>query len=272
MGTILPYLLSALAYAGLAVWVRATGPRAGAAVPARTPAGQRALLGAVLLLHGYALAQSTLREDGFYLGFAAALSAIALLSVLLYWLADLAYNLRALQLLVLPVAAVCAALPLLLPAPGPLQHAGSALFNAHLIGALFAYGLFTVAALHATLLALIERRLHAGELPPAFAGMPPLLSLEKLLFRVVGAGFVLLTLTVVSGTLFSGAVFGQPLAFTHKTLFALLSWALFGALLAGRWRYGWRGRIALRWIIAGFAALALAYLGSAFVLEVILRR
>ncbi|MGI4849908.1 MAG: cytochrome C assembly family protein, partial [Janthinobacterium lividum] len=102
--------------------------------------------------------------------------------------------------------------------------------------------------------------------------LPALLTMEKLLFRLIGLGFFLLTLTVVSGVVFSEELFGQPFRFSHKTVFTMLSWLLFGLLLAGRrWR-GWRGKTALRFTLSGFATLFLAYVGSRFVLEVILHR
>ena len=122
------------------------------------------------------------------------------------------------------------------------------------------------------LMAIIERRLHAGTLPPSLRSMPPLLTMETLLFRIIAAGFVLLTLTIASGVLFSEELFGRPARFSHKTVFGVLSWLIFGALLCGRWFYGWRGRTAVRWTLAGFLTLVLAYIGSKFVLEVILGR
>jgi len=96
--------------------------------------------------------------------------------------------------------------------------------------------------------------------------------MEQLLFRIIAAGFVLLTLTLASGILFSEALFGKPMSFTHKTVFGILSWIIFAALLAGRALYGWRGRVAMRWTLAGFLSLVLAYIGSKFVLEVLLQR
>jgi ABC-type uncharacterized transport system permease subunit len=135
-----------------------------------------------------------------------------------------------------------------------------------------AYSLFTVAALHALLMTLLERRLHGGALSAPFAALPPLLTMESLLFRIIFAGFILLTLTLATGFLFSEDLFGRPLRFEHKSVFAIASWLIFAALLTGRRLYGWRGRIALRWTLAGFVMLLLAYVGSRFVLEVILRR
>jgi ABC-type uncharacterized transport system permease subunit len=104
------------------------------------------------------------------------------------------------------------------------------------------------------------------------SGMPPLLTLETILFKLIGAGFILLTLAVGSGILFSEEVFGKAMSFSHKTLFAILSWLVFGALLAGRMIWGWRGRLAVRWTITGFVMLLLAYVGSKFVLEILLHR
>ena len=100
----------------------------------------------------------------------------------------------------------------------------------------------------------------------------PLLTLERFLFRLVGAGFVLLTLTIASGFVFSEEVFGKPVTFTHKNVFSVLGWVTFAILLFGRWRHGWRGRPALYWILAGTALLVLGYLGSKFVSQVVLGR
>ena len=88
--------------------------------------------------------------------------------------------------------------------------------------------------------------------------------------RTVIALALLLTLTLVTGVFFSEQVFGRPFQFNHKTVFGILSWLIFAALLGGRWRYGWRGRIAVRWTLTGFLMLVLAYIGSKFVLEIIL--
>ena len=102
--------------------------------------------------------------------------------------------------------------------------------------------------------------------------LPQVLALERPLVRMIAAAFVFLTLTLVTGIAFSETLFGRALRFDHKTVFALLSWLTFGLLLAGRWRYGWRGRTALRWTLTGFVMLLLAYVGSRFVLEVLLGR
>jgi len=112
----------------------------------------------------------------------------------------------------------------------------------------------------------------AAMLQGPLGALPPLLTLERLLFRLIAAAFVLLTCTLATGFAFAETLFGQPLRFDHKTVFALLSWATFALLLAGRHFRGWRGRTALRWTLTGFVMLLLAYVGSRFVMEVLLGR
>ena len=137
---------------------------------------------------------------------------------------------------------------------------------------MLAYSLFTLAALHAVLMAVAERSLHGARLTRAISALPPLLTMETLLFRLIGIAFVLLTLTVGSGILFSEALFGKAFRLDHKTVFAIISWLLFGSLLIGRHAWGWRGKKAQYWTLAGFIALMLAYVGSRFVAEVLLGR
>lgn len=217
------------------------------------------------LLHAALFAASQLR-----FGFAQALSVMMFLGVALYWVESLFYSLEGMEPLVLPLAAVAVPLPAIFPglAAGAAPAGG---LHLHLVLAMIAYSLFVIALLHAALMAVAERQLHRKS-DLVLAGLPPLLTLEKLLFRVIAAAFVFLTLTLASGIVFSESLFGRALPFDHKTVFAVLSWLTFGLLLAGRWLRGWRGRTALRWTLAGFVMLLLAYVGSRFVLEVLLER
>jgi ABC-type uncharacterized transport system permease subunit len=226
-------------------------------------------------LHSWLLAGSMFAMDdkaGMYLGVGNALSLILWLTVLIYGLGSLFYRLDGLHAMVMPAAAVAVMLPVAFPSTHALANTETWAFKAHLLISMAAYSLFTIASLHVMLMAILERRLHAGTLPPSLQNMPPLLTMETLLFRIIAAGFVLLTLTIASGVLFSEELFGKPARFSHKTVFGVLSWLIFGALLGGRMIYGWRGRTAVRWTLAGFLTLVLAYIGSKFVLEVILGR
>jgi ABC-type uncharacterized transport system permease subunit len=234
---------------------------------------ERSWLAAALVLHGMAVGLEIFPEPGsMRFGFAVALSMMTWLAVGLYWIESFYARMEGLQMLGLPLAAVCALLPWLLPGQHLIANASSVTFRLHFLVAMLAYSLFTLAALHAILMAVTEKRLHRGRLTPLFAGLPPLLTMEALLFRLIHFAFGLLTLTLASGVLFSEQIFGKALTLNHKTVFAVASWLIFGALLFGRHRYGWRGRKALHWTLTGFAVLLLAYVGSRFVLEVILGR
>lgn len=237
---------------------------------------ERAAILAPLALQTWLLYDVLFLASELRFGFAVALSAMLWLTVLIYWIESLFLRLEGMQALVLGLAAVCAPLPALFPGLVAPPSANSLEFRLHTALAMLAYSLFTMAALHAMLMAVLERRLHgharAGSLVGPLVALPPLLSMEILLFRLIALGFALLTLTLATGFAYSETIIGQAMKLNHKTLFAVVSWLIFAALLAGRYFYGWRGRVALRWTLAGFLTLLLAYVGSRFVLEVILKR
>jgi ABC-type uncharacterized transport system permease subunit len=151
--------------------------------------------------------------------------------------------------------------------PGELRpQAPSPWAPLHWALGLASYGLFGVAVLHAALLSRAERQMRSAAAASGATGLP-LLRLERMTFRFVGAGFV-----VLSAALLLGAWFASPWRWDHKTVFSMLGWLVFAALLAGRRLFGWRGPAATRWLYAGAALLLLAYVGSRFVLEVVLHR
>lgn len=282
MAPILLHALTAILYAALAAHLWNTRWRGKSAAP--LSAIERAAILVPLALHSVLLWDDLITAPELRFGFGQALSAMLWLAVAIYWIEGLFVRVEGMQPLVLALAAVCAPLPELFPGFPTPPYTNSPAFRIHLALAMLAYSLFTLAALHALLMTVVERRLHGGAgsrrtmggaLQPMsgpLANLPPLLTLEALLFRIIGLGFVLLTLTLVSGAVFSETLFGQAIKLNHKTLFAIVSWLIFAALLAGRYFYGWRGRVALRWTLAGFITLLLAYVGSRFVLEVVLHR
>ncbi|OGT01152.1 MAG: ABC transporter permease [Gallionellales bacterium RBG_16_56_9] len=231
------------------------------------------------LLHGGALWVDMLTADTLRVGFAVMLSATLWISVAAYWLENRNAALDGLRALVLPCAGLAVLLPVVFPGSVVPLAGRSPLFAWHMAISILAYSTLTIAAFHAVLMALQESRLHpraglvtGGWMNAAIDRLPPVLTMEKWLFRLIGFGFALLTLTLLSGVVFSEQLFGIPFKWDHKNIFSILSWALFGLLLAGRrWR-GWRGRTALSFTLSGFATLLLAYVGSRFVLEVVLHR
>lgn len=278
MRFILPHGVAALLYAILAWHFWRT--RWAANAPTTTAAWERVAILAALAVHSSLLYEDILGSQEFRFGFGQALSVMMWITVLIYWVESLFLRLDGMQPVVLGLAAICAPLPALFPGLVSPPQAQSFEFRLHMLLAMFAYSLFTVAALHGLLMTLMERRLHgrrpagadAGPLGGPLGALPPLLTMEALLFRIIGVGFVLLTLTLATGIVNSEAIFGKAMPFNHKTIFAVASWFIFAALLGGRYFYGWRGRVALRWTLAGFVTLLLAYVGSRFVLEVILHR
>jgi len=222
-----------------------------------------------LLLHAVLLAAGLLDGTPRF-GFAPALSVTIWLVGCVYAVESQFYP----QLRIRRVMCVLAALSVLLAQafPGtPLHASASVWLPLHLALGIACYGLFGAAVVHAWLMGRAESRMRLAS--ETNAGVP-LLTLERLTFRFVGAGFVLLT-----ATLFAGLVFGEPLygpgrgwQLNHKAVFSVLSWLTFAALLIGRARYGWRGRRAVRVLYAGTGLLFLAYVGSRFVMEVVLGR
>ena len=294
------YALTVLLYGGLAVagW-RAHRDLAPAAALAGMPSGAqlsertsrasggsgigRALLGVALLVHGFLLHTTIFPQNAMVFGFAFALSAMFWLGAGIYWIESFFFPLDGLRLLVLPLACVASIMPLIFGGVRVLPYAAAPMFKLHFVIANIAYGLFAIAALHAILMLMVEKRLQNMRGPSTrhtsnswvtswLDTLPPLLTLEKLLFRLIGAGFVLLTLTLLSGVAFNEQLVDRAFKLDHKTVFAILSWLMFGALLTARRVSGWRGRAALRWVLASFASLLLAYVGSRFVFEVLLHR
>ena len=279
MPDIVIHVVASALYAGLALhfwntrW-RAQPAAASATAPAASglQAWERVAILVPLALHGALLYSELFAKSELRFGFAYALSAMLWLAVLFYWLESFLYELDAMQPPALALAALMVPLPALFPGRAAAgAYADAFEFRLHLVLAMLAYSLFTIAILHALLMAVVERRLHRKD-ATAIGPLPPLLTLERLLFQLIGAAFLMLTLTLATGIVFSETLFGRAMRFDHKTLFAILSWVTFAALLAGRHLYGWRGRTALRWTLSGFVLLILAYVGSRFVLEVVLSR
>ena len=233
-----------------------------------------------LLVHGMVLHDSVFTSQGFIFGFAQDLSLIAWVGLAFYWFQSWFLPISSLRWLAILFAFACSLLPNLFPGTLISPRAVSdPWFKGHFIVATISVGLLSLAAMHAMLMSIQDRALHRqlaivpnSRVAHWLEDLPPLMTMESLLFNLLYVGFALLSLTVFSGLLFSQTLFGRPLVFDHKTIFALVSWFLFAGLLLARWRVGLRGRAAIRWVLSAYFALLLAYVGSRFVLEVILQR
>lgn len=225
---------------------------------------------AALLLHAIALYALMFGAAGLDLGFFNALALVGLLMALIGLAACMKPAFENLGLVLFPLAGVSIVLAETLTSDVLLLPESNWPLDTHILFSLLAYSLLGVAALQAVVLALQERRLRKGSAGGMLSTLPPMQEMERFLFQLIGAGFALLTLALFTGLIFVHNFMAQHLV--HKAVLSLLAWVVFAVLLWGRWRFGWRGRTAIRWTLGGFAALMLAYFGSKLVLELILGR
>lgn len=237
-------------------------------LPAEDRLAQRLLVPLALLAHGSALALEIVHGRNLLIGIGEAASLLMWLSASMLWLFCLREPLRMLGLFQYPIAAVCALAPSLIHDAGNAIPLADWKIGVHIVLSLFSAGLLTLASLQALATAILDRVLHHPGSIGLARRLPPLQTMERLLFQLIFVGFFGLSLTLLSGLLFIHDLFGQHLV--HKTVLSIAAWLMFGVLLWGRRRYGWRGRTALRWALSGYALLVLAYFGSKLVLEQIL--
>lgn len=221
------------------------------------------------LLHAWLLVGS-LAADTPRFGFASALSVTVWLVVAVYAVESQFYPQLRIRWAMCSLASAAVILAEVFPG-APLPASASVWFPLHLALGIGSYGLFAAAVAHAWFMGRTEQRIRMAA---DSHSVMPLLTIERVTFRFVAAGFVLLTATLAAGFVFSDALYGKGGGWlgNHKTVFSVLSWITFAALLLGRARFGWRGRRAARVLYAGAGLLFLAYVGSRFVLEVILGR
>ncbi|MDD2892790.1 MAG: cytochrome c biogenesis protein CcsA [Halothiobacillaceae bacterium] len=257
--------LIAYAIATTLLWRRLPALRQGE-TPSKSPALAAAFVGA--LFHAGVLTSCACDSDGVDLGVLKALSLSGLVTLMIVFVSSLRQPLENLLLPVLPLAMLTLAAQLAWPAAPQNIIGHQPALEIHIMLSILAYSLFTLAALQALLLANQHRALHARR-PSAFAHvLPPLEDMETLLFRMISAGFVLLTFALLTGLMYLENIFAQHLV--HKTILSIISWAVFGALLIGRYSMGWRGQTAVRWTLSGYAVLLLAFIGSKIALEWVL--
>jgi len=253
----------------IALYLVATALLARPLLSQGTPVNRLAESAAALAVLAHAVVLFGMHRGALDLHFFAALSLAAGTVAALTLIVNLTRPVAVLGVIVFPLAALLLATDVFV-APPTLPQPMNWQIKLHVTVALLAFGVLSIAAALAILLAIQERALRHRQFGAWLRALPPLTLTETLLFRLIGAGFVLLTLTLLTGILFVDDLFGQHLV--HKTVLSIVAWLVFGTLLVGRWRRGWRGRQAIHLTLAGMAILLLAFFGSKFVLEVVLHR
>ena len=210
------------------------------------------------------------QNSGFNFSFFSTGSLVAMIVALLLLIAALNKPVEKLGIAIFPIAAIMLALELNFDAKTHLLSGYNWAMSTHILTSIIAFSLLNIAALQAILLAFQDQQLKSHPPKRFIQSLPPLQTMESLLFQMLGAGIVFLTISLVSGFLFIEDLFAQHLV--HKTVLSILAWVIFTGLLMGRRRYGWRGQTAIQWTLIGFVLLLLAYFGSKLVLELILHR
>lgn len=223
-----------------------------------------------VLIHSVLLYGLLATPHGLDLGYFNALALAGWLMALIALLVFLKPAFENLGIVLFPLAGLSLLAAVMFQRDVLLMSESSWPLDMHIATSMLAYSLLGVAALQAAVLYLQERRLRTGKAGGVLAALPPLQEMERFLFQLIATGFVLLTLSLLTGLIFVQSFLDQHLA--HKAILSVFAWAVFAVLLWGRWKFGWRGRLAVRWTLIGFAALLLAYFGSKLVLELILGR
>lgn len=231
------------------------------------------VIGLGLLSHFWILQASTFpAPDTVEMGFGISVSAMCFFSTLILFFGALYSRVHALYAIVLILSALGVWFPLLFPSPGRIVGASLG-FKIHIACGIVAYSFMMMAIVQAVLMSILNSRLknHAAVNEPEgiVATMPNLMMMEKILFRVIAACFVFLTLTIVGGMVSTAQYLHALLTFDHKTVLTILSWVVFGILLLGHRYFGWRSRRALTLFWVAVALQVIAYFAYRFVLDVL---
>ncbi|NOQ76496.1 MAG: phosphohydrolase [Methylococcaceae bacterium] len=197
-------------------------------------------------------------------------SIISSLVAFLLLLASITNPVEKLGLAVFPLASIALLSTLIFPGKELNIQISNWQMSTHILSSIIAFSLLNIAALQAIMLAIQESQLKNHPPQKFIRTLPPLQTMETLLFQMIGTGLLFLSISLVSGFIFIEDLFAQHLA--HKTILAIVAWITFSGLLTGRIKYGWRGQTAVKWTLAGFTLLLLAYFGSKLVLELILQK
>ena len=250
---------------GLVIALRLFNGRIGSRLP-RILALGLGFLG--IVLHAVPHYMNFVAATSLNMGIFNALSLIAWTIALLLMISSLTKPVENLGIVIMPIVALAIYLENRFQTVHFLSGQLSSGLTIHILVSMLAYSLFTLASVQAVLLAIQDHHLRQRHPGGFIRALPPLQTMESLLFEMIAVGFVLLSLALLSGFAFLDNMFQQHLA--HKTVLSIIAWLVFGTLLWGRYRFGWRGQKALIWTLSGFVVLMLAYFGTKVVIELIL--
>lgn len=214
------------------------------------------------------IAMISLQSSTIDFSFFSIASIIASIIALLLLIVNLSKPIEKLGIAIFPIAALMLFLTLYFPNNEQVIQKYNWQMSTHILSSIIAFSLLNIAALQAIFLAIQDQQLRKHPPSKIILTLPPLQTMESLLFQMISTGIIFLSVSLVSGFIFIDDLFAQQLV--HKTVLSILAWLIFSSLLFGRIRYGWRGQTAIQWTLIGFTFLLLAYFGSKMVLELIL--
>lgn len=237
----------------------------------------RPAISAGLFLQVYLIYEALFTHGTPYFGLALALSITLFACTLILLIESFFSRVESLLVFILPIAAIGTLFPIFLPGTPLEPETASFSFRVHLLSAILAYSLMTIALIQALVLMALHNWLREGKAGKAFGrekdgsiiqNAPSVMDMEKMLFRLLWSGFLILSAAIVFGSAYTHGLFGVFFRFDHKTVTTLLAWLVFAVLLWGHHLRGWRGRFAARWVVVGFCMLMIAYIGLRLVIEV----
>ena len=263
---IIPGALAVVLYLG-GTWlqVQALGRNAQVA-----PWGLRALVAPALILHAIAVYGIMNLPDGINLSLASVSSLTALIVLAMVAATGIARPVHSLFVLLFPLSALALLASLFLQRGQTSVEGMNDSLAIHVLVSILAYSILMMAALQSILVGITERNIRTKSHILVLRILPPLETMEHLLFVMLWVGFAGLTVAIGSGFLYLDDMFAQHVV--HHTVLSSASWVVYVVLLAGHQAFGWRGTAAVRWTLSAFALLLLGYFGSKFVLEVLLGR
>jgi ABC-type uncharacterized transport system permease subunit len=221
-----------------------------------------------LAAHSFILYSTMITPVGINFGFYSSLSLISASITLLILVSSIRHPIEIIGIMIMPIAALMIIMDTLQSTSHIIVTGASDGLLFHIMASIIAYSILGLAAAYAIVLSIQNSFLHRHQPGGFIRLLPPLKTMESLLFETITIGFICLSIALASGLIFLENIFAQHLV--HKTALSIFAWIVFGILLFGHWFIGWRGRTAIRWTLGGFFSLMLAYLGSKFVLEVVL--
>ena len=221
-----------------------------------------------VIFHAITLSTIIFTSHGIDIGFFSSLTFTAWIMATLLVIASFSLPISCLGLLVYPFAFATLILRAFSDQQHILTNTLAAGLQTHILFSLLAYSILSIAVAQALLLYVQDKYLHNKHPSGFLHSLPSLETMQILLFRIIALGVIALSISLLSGFIYLDDMFAQHLV--HKTILSLIAWTVFVVLLWGHYKFGWRGKTAIKWSLSGFTLLMLAYFGSKFVIELIL--